>query len=97
MGGVIRAEQALSGDVLVVIGGGAGVEELAKLYLDEGKSVVPIQCDLGAIVADGNGGSSYLHGRALGETSSFFDLRGSAGSSTGRLSALQIKADSKPE
>ena len=96
MGGVIRAEQALSGDVLVVIGGGAGVEELAKLYLDEGKSVVPIQCDLGAIVADGNGGSSYLHGRALGETSSFFDLGGSAGSSTGRLSALQIKADSNP-
>ena len=97
MGGVIRAEQAMSGDALVAIGGGAGVEELAKLYLSEGKSVIPIQCDLGAIVADGNGGSSYLHRQALSETSSFFDLRDSAGSSTSRLSALQIEAGSKPD
>ena len=97
MGGVIRAEQAMSGDALVAIGGGAGVEELAKLYLSEGKSVIPIQCDLGAIVADGNGGSSYLHRQALSETSSFFDLRDSASSSTSRLSALQIEAGSKPD
>ena len=96
MGGVIRAEQALSGDVLVAIGGGAGVEQLAKLYLDEGKSVVPIQCDLGSAVNDGIGGSSYLHGQALSETSTFFQLRDGAGSSTGRLSTLRIEAGSKP-
>ena len=96
MGGVIRENQALIGDVLVAVGGGAGVEHLAALYLDEGKSVIPIQCDLGAIVGDGNGGSSYLHRLALNETSSFFELRGGAGSPTGRLSVLQIKADGKP-
>ena len=96
MGGVIRQKQALNGDVLVAIGGGAGVEHLAELYLDEGKSVIPIQCDLGAIVGDGNGGSSYLHGLALSETSSFFELRDGAGSSTGRLSALRIEANCEP-
>ena len=96
MGGVIRAKQALSGDVLVAIGGGAGVEQLAQLYLDEGKNVIPIQCDLGAFVGDGNGGSSYLHGRALSETSSFFNLRDGAGNSTSRLSALRLEADSEP-
>ena len=96
MGGVIREKQALKGDVLVAIGGGAGVEQLAKIYLDEGKSVIPLQCDLGAIVGDGNGGSSYLHGLALSETSSFFELRDGAGSSTGRLSTLRIAADCEP-
>ena len=93
MGGVIREKQALKGDVLVAIGGGAGVEQLAKIYLDEGKRVIPLQCDLGAIVGDGNGGSSYLHGLALSETSSFFELRDGAGNSTGRLSTLRIAAD----
>ena len=96
MGGVIRAEQALRGDVLVALGGGAGVEHLAALYSDEGKSVVPIQCDLGAIVGDGRGGSSYLHGLALSETSSFFELRDGTGNSTGRLSELRIEAGREP-
>ena len=96
MGGVIRAEQALSGDVLVAIGGGAGVEQLANLYMDEGKSVVPIRCDLGAFVGDGNGGASYLHAQALSEPTPFFELRDGAGSSTGRLSGLRIETDSGP-
>ena len=96
MGGVIRAAQVLSGDLLVALGGGAGVEQLAKLYLDEGKSVIPIKSDLGAIVGDGNGGASYLHGLALSETGSFFDLCDGAGSATSRLAALRIEAGSEP-
>ena len=96
MGGVIRAQQVRSGDVLVVIGGGAGVEQLAQLYLDEGKSVVPVKCDIGSSVGDGSGGSSHLYGQALSETSTFFDLHDGAGSSTSRLSGLRVEADSEP-
>ena len=94
MGGVIRELQVLSGDVLVALGGGSGVEQLAKLYLDDGKSVVPIQCNLGAIVDDGNGGASYLHGYALSETGSFFDLRRDTGSATNRLASLRVNVGS---
>ena len=94
MGGVIRELQVLSGDVLVALGGGAGVEHLASLYMDDGKSVVPIHSNLGAIVDDGNGGASYLHGHALSETHSFLDLLPDAGSATNRLASLRINVGS---
>ena len=96
MGGVIRAAQVLKGDVLLAIGGGAGVEQLAELYSGEGKSVIPIRCDLGAISSDGNGGSSYLHGRALGDPGSFLVLREGVGSAVGRLAELRVEADNRP-
>ena len=95
MGGVIRAAQVLSGDVLVALGGGAGVEQLAELYLDDGKSVIPIKSNLGAIVGDGNGGASYLHDLALSETGSFLELRDGVGSATSRLATLRIDSDSE--
>ena len=96
MGGVIRAAQVLRGDVLVAIGGGAGVEQLADLYSQEGKSIVPIRCDIGAYSNDGNGGSSYLHGRALSEPGSFFELQYGAGSAPSRLTQLKVEPDSDP-
>ena len=96
MGGVIRAAQVLSGDLLVALGGGAGVEQLAELYFDEGKSVIPIKSDLGAIVGDGHGGASYLHDLALSETGSFFELREGVGSATSRLAALRVESGSEP-
>ncbi len=92
MGGVLRTAQMLRGDVLVVLGGGAGVEQLAdELYSDEGKRVVPIRCDLGAISGDGNGGGSYLHSGALSNPRAFFELREGTPSATARLAALQIR------
>lgn len=96
MGGVIRSAQVLRGDVLVAIGGGAGVEQLADLYSDEGKSVVPIRSELGAFSNDGNGGASYLHGCALSEANSFFQLRDSAGSAAGRLAEIRIELGYNP-
>lgn len=96
MGGVIRAAQVLRGDVLVVLGGGAGVEQLAQLYRDEGKRVLPIRSDLGALYEDGSGGATFLHGRALSETKAFFELRADAGSATARLAALQVEPASEP-
>ena len=94
MGGVLRAQQVLHGDVLVVLGGGAGVEHLAELYLDEGKRVIPVRCDLGAITNDGNGGSSYLHDRALHDVDSFFSLADGTGGAAARLSNLQLESNS---
>ena len=96
MGGVIRAEQALRGDVLVAIGGGAGVEQLADLYLDEGKQVVPIRCALDAFSEDGNGGASYLHKRALNDVGSFFELRQGVGNAVGRLTLLRVEPQGEP-
>lgn len=94
MGGVIRSQQVLHGDVLVVLGGGAGVEHLAELYLDEGKRVIPVRCDLGAITKDGNGGSSYLHAQALHDVGAFFSLADGTGGAAARLTNLQLEADS---
>ena len=96
MGGVIRAAQVLRGDVLVVLGGGAGVEQLTQLYRDEGKRVLPVRGDLGAFSEDGSGGASYLHDQALSDTGAFFELRDGAGSATARLAALQIEPANEP-
>ena len=96
MGGVIRAAQVLKGDILLVLGGGAGVEQLAALYSDEGKSVIPIGCELGAFSNDGMGGSSYLHSRALSGPATFFELSDGAGSAVARLAELTIDSRNDP-
>ena len=94
MGSLIRSQQVLNGDVLIGLGGGAGVEHLAEIYLDEGKRVIPIRCDLTAISNDGNGGSSYLHDRALNDIGSFFELADGKGGAAARLSAIHLRSDS---
>lgn len=90
MGGIIRERQSRYGDVLVGIGGGAGVEHLAQLYIDDRKPVIPLHTELGALSNDGNGGSRYLHERALENTTDFFRLRDGAGDAAARLSALRL-------
>ena len=96
MGGTLRALQARRGDILVGLSGGAGSEQLAELYLEDGKPAVPIRCDLGAIVDDGKGGSNYLHDRALNEVDTFFSLRDGVGGAAARLSALRLDRASDP-
>jgi hypothetical protein len=46
VGGVLRERQAALGDVLVVAGGGPGVEHLAELYMSSRKPVVPLDIQL---------------------------------------------------
>jgi ATP nucleosidase Cap17-like protein len=92
MAGIIRARQVLRGDVLLVLGGGAGAEHLAELYREEGKPVVPIYTELGALNNDGNGGSRFLHGRALADAENFLRLRDGAGSAAARLTELRLRA-----
>src|SRR5438128_2012811 len=80
-------------DWTALLGGGAGTEHLAERYRDEGKPVVPIHAELGALNDDGNGGSRFLHERALAGPDPFFRLRDSAGSAAGRLSSLRLRQD----
>lgn len=93
MAGIIRERQVLRGDILVALGGGAGVEHLAELYRAEGKPVIPIYAELGALNRDGNGGSRFLYERALSIPDSFFRLRDGVGSAAGRLSSLRLNSD----
>ena len=97
MAGVIRERQVLRGDVLLTLGGGAGAEHLAELYGEEGKPVVPIYAEVGALNRDGNGGSKFLHERALSDGDRFFRLRDGRGSTVGRLSGLRLSAGGDPE
>lgn len=92
MAGIIRDQQVKRGDVLVALGGGAGVEHLADSYIAEGKPVIPIATDLGAYSQDGSGGSRLLHSQALSDPDSFFRLKDGSGSPSGRL--LSLKLDS---
>ena len=93
MAGIIRQRQVLRGDILLVLGGGAGGEHLAELYRDEGKPVVPVHTELGAYCQDGNGGSRFLHGRVIADRDGFFRLRDGAGSAAALISGLRLRAD----
>ena len=93
MAGIIRERQLLRGDILVAFGGGAGVEHLAERYRDEGKPVVPIYAELGALNNDGNGGSRFLHERALSDPDAFFRVRDGAGRAAARLSSIRLRQD----
>jgi hypothetical protein len=97
MAGLIRDHQLLHGDVLVALGGGAGAELLAQQYREDGKPVIPIHAEIGALNKDGNGGSRYLHEKALSEPETFFHLRDDSGDAASRLSALRLTTDGDPE
>jgi hypothetical protein len=97
MAGIIRERQVLRGDILLVLGGGAGAEHLAEMYRDEGKPVVPIRADLGAYCQDGNGGSRFLYERVIADPDQFLRLRDGVGSAAARISPLRLRADGNPD
>src|SRR5712691_974126 len=45
-GAVRRQRQARLGDVLIILSGGEGVEQLAELYVQAGKPVIPLDLNL---------------------------------------------------
>jgi hypothetical protein len=94
MAGIIRERQLSHGDILVVLGGGAGVEHLAELYWRDGKPVVPVWAQLGAFNDDGSGGSRALYEKALGDPGALFRLAPGAGGDSARLQALRLEAES---
>jgi hypothetical protein len=97
MASAIRERQALRGDVLLVLGGGAGAEHLAQTYMDDARPVVPVRADLDSLSNDGKGGGAHLHARALSNVDPFLRLRDGTGSAAGRLSALNLTAASAAE
>lgn len=92
MAGIIRERQVARGDVLLVLSGGAGGEHLAELYRDEGKPVIALHAELGALNEDGRGGGTALHEKALANPDAFLRLREGVGNAAGRLSALRVDA-----
>jgi hypothetical protein len=74
-GALMRRAQAELGGVLVTFSGGAGVEDLANLYVEAERPVVPIDVDLGSSNDDGAlGGGTGLARRALADPGSFLRL-----------------------
>lgn len=91
-GALIRQAQARLGDVLLIAGGGAGVEHLADIYAERGRAVVPWPIDLGSSVGDGSLGGIGLARKALVDAAPFFRLASGSGAEA-RLLALQVESD----
>jgi hypothetical protein len=67
----VRQRQATFGDVLVILGGGTGVEHSASLYLQRRRPVVPLDLPLGASRDDGTGGAHRLSKEARNDPARF--------------------------
>ena len=74
-GAVRRQRQSQLADILIAISGGEGVEHLAQEFASLGKSVIPLDLDVGASCRDGSGGGAKLFREGLREPSLFFNVR----------------------
>src|SRR5271169_2180892 len=64
-GALRRQRLAGLGDILICVSGGQGVEQLAVEYSSKGKTVLPLDINVGSSLRDGAGGASRLFERAL--------------------------------
>lgn len=69
-----RAALARLGDVLIILGGGEGVEHLAELYAAAQKPVIALDLNLGSSTGDGSGGARRIAERTLAEPMAFVRL-----------------------
>jgi hypothetical protein len=76
-------------DALVIIGGGAGVEESAHLYISHGKPVLPLDIPLGSSCEDGTGGAPEMYRWAKAHVRAFIPNAGH--SVTSRLAGLNYE------
>ena len=88
VGGLLRERQAIYGDVLVSLGGGPGVEHLARLYQQMHQPVIPL--DL-ALKTGKTSASERLNVEAMENPSSFFEFD-SPRRAAAALSTLSLKA-----
>jgi hypothetical protein len=65
-GHTLRDEQSKDGDILITIGGAQGVFDLANLYKEKNKNIIPLFFDVG------NKASQDLSGRASNDPESYF-------------------------
>lgn len=73
-GALQRQKLADTGDILIVLSGGQGVEHLAVAYSSRGKPVIPLDLQLGSFSHDGSGGAARLFDRALENPEAFFRI-----------------------
>jgi hypothetical protein len=90
-GALIRVEQANAGDVLLTLGGGAGVEHLANLYAQSGRSIIPLDFEIGASRGDDVVGGAGLAARAVRTPDNFLRLPTDV-PGTSRLVALSTRS-----
>lgn len=90
-GALLRARQAMFGNVLVMLGGGAGVEHLAELYAERRRPIIPLDLPLGSSRGDATIGGEGLARLALAEPHRFVALRDGS-SPASRLAALATRA-----
>lgn len=96
-GALIRAEQASAGDVLLTLGGGAGVEHLANLYGQSGRSIIPLDFAIGASRGDDVVGGAGLAARALRSPANFLRLRSGIPGAARLMSLSTRELDKPPE
>ncbi len=93
---MMRDRQVQLGDILLLLGGGTGVEHSARLYLDRRYPVIPIDLPLGASREDGTGGSMRLSAEARNDVSRFFSLQPEfAPTAGGRFAATSTRDGSE--
>lgn len=92
-GGAYRELQESRGDILIIIGGGEGVEELADRYIENCKPVIPLDLQIGSSCNDGNGGSPRLAMEMLAQHHRFVRISdvSAAGSLVAGLTTRQGK------
>lgn len=73
-GELYRQRQVLRGDILIILGGGEGVESLADLYRGIGKPVIPLDIQIGCSCNEGSGGAPPLATKILDEPHTFVHI-----------------------
>ncbi len=86
-----RRELARRCDIVILLSGGEGVEQLAYDYAAQGKPVIPLDLELGANTIDGSGGAARLAKRMREDPKQFVRLHdpGAAGGLLLRMATRQ--------
>lgn len=73
-GALLRQTQAAQGDVLLTIGGGVGVEHLARLYMGRRNPIVPMDLEIGSSDGDAPSSGAALASEARSHPEDFLEV-----------------------